>query len=262
MIMAPIRIGIVLFAGVTQLDVTGPYEILARMAEVETHLVAQTRASVRTQFGLALTPDVSFADAPQLDVVLVPGARELDVAFESDALLDFVRTQAARATYVTAVCTGSLVLGAAGLLRGYRATTHWLSMEMLASFGAIPVCERVVVDRNRMTAAGVTAGIDFGLRLAAQLRGPRVAQEIQLAIEYEPAPPFRAGSPRTAPPALVDALAEKRGCLQAQRRSLVERAALRLVEEEELADAEATGNRTSAIIEKTPQPGGTRCSSA
>lgn len=147
---------------------------------------------------------------------------------EDEALLQFLRARASGARYVTSVCTGALVLGAAGLLQGYRATTHWLSQAILALFGAEPVDERVVIDRNRITGGGVTAGIDFGLTVAAQLFGPAVAQEIQLMLEYDPAPPFHGGSPKTAPAGVVqDVIAAREGA-QSKRRLIAERAAARL----------------------------------
>jgi cyclohexyl-isocyanide hydratase len=146
---------------------------------------------------------------------------------EDEALLRFLRTQAERAAWITSVCTGALVLGAAGLLRGYRATTHWLSLDLLPYFGAVPVAERVVIDRNRATGGGVTAGIDFGLRLAAELRGEAVAQAIQLGMEYDPAPPFRSGSPRSADPRLVESVSAARRVMTDERRRIAERAAAR-----------------------------------
>jgi len=160
----------------TQLDLTGPFEVFGRLSDAQVLLVGDRE--VRSDTGLFLRPDVGLADAPQLDVLCVPGGPGVNAAMEDAALLAFLRSQAERATWVTSVCTGALVLGAAGLLRGYRATTHWLSLDLLAPFGATAVRERVVVDRNRVTGGGVTAGIDFGLRLAAELRGERAAKEI------------------------------------------------------------------------------------
>ena len=147
---------------------------------------------------------------------------------EDEPLLSFLRSQAERAAWVTSVCTGALVLGAAGLLNGYRATTHWLSLDLLPRFGAIPVRERVVLDRNRVTGGGVTAGIDFGLRLAAELRGEKVAKEIQLLMEYDPAPPYDAGSPKAAGPALVESVSTARKAIAEERRRIVDRAASKL----------------------------------
>jgi cyclohexyl-isocyanide hydratase len=220
------RIGLILFPRLTQLDLTGPYEVFGRIPDAQVVLVGAGEA--RSDTGLRLQPDVGFADAPQLEVLCVPGGPGVNAAMEDEEILAFLRLQAERAAWVTSVCTGALVLGAAGLLRGYRATTHWLSLDLLEPFGAIPVRERVVVDRDRMTGGGVTAGIDFGLRLAAELRGERVAQEIQLLMEYDPAPPFRAGSPRSAAPELVESVSSARRSLNEERRRIVARAAAKL----------------------------------
>ncbi|HYO58887.1 DJ-1/PfpI family protein [Archangium sp.] len=227
-LMNQIRIGMVLFPRLNQLDVAGAYEVFARIPDAQVSLVAETRAPTHCEFGLALTPDLTFEEAPPFDILLVPGGRGVNAAMESEPVLSFLRRQEPGATWVTSVCTGALVLGAAGLLRGYRATTHWLSLELLAPLGATPVRERVVVDRNRITGVGITAGIDFGLRLAAELRGEQVAQEIQLTLEYDPAPPFQAGSPRTAPPSLVESVSARRRALQEERSQIVTRAARRL----------------------------------
>jgi cyclohexyl-isocyanide hydratase len=213
----------VVFPELTQLDLTGPYEVFCRMSDAEVLLIGAALSPMRSEFGLTFTPDVTFTDSPQLDVLFVPGGRGISDAMQSQPLLDFLRRQAATASYVTSVCTGALVLGAAGLLEGYRATTHWLSHDLLAPLGAIPVDERVVVDRNRITGGGVTAGIDFALRVVAHLRGDRAAQEIQLTIEYDPAPPFQAGSPKVAPRDLVEELTAKRRKVQDERRKLIQR---------------------------------------
>jgi cyclohexyl-isocyanide hydratase len=218
----------VLFPGLTQLDLTGAYEVLARMPATRVLLVASTLDPVRTEWGLTIVPDVTFRDAPALDVLCVPGGWGIDARLADDELLGFLRTRGDRARYVTSVCSGALLLGAAGLLRGYRATTHWLSVDLLPLLGAEAVRQRVVRDRNRVTGAGVTAGIDFGLALAAELFGPAVAQRIQLAIEYAPAPPFDSGSPLTAPDDIRDALGRDSREVLARRRALVEAAARRL----------------------------------
>jgi cyclohexyl-isocyanide hydratase len=177
---------------------------------------------------MAIVPDATFDDAPPIDVLCVPGGWGVNARLTDDALLAFVRTRGERARYVTSVCSGALLLGAAGLLRGYRATTHWLSLDLLPLFGAESVDARVVHDGNRITGAGVTAGMDFGLALAAELFGAPVAQRIQLAIEYDPAPPFDSGSPRTAPAEIRDAVARASARTLTERRALVEHAALRL----------------------------------
>jgi cyclohexyl-isocyanide hydratase len=218
----------VLFPGLTQLDLTGAYEVLARMPGTRVSLVAATLDPVRSEWGLTISPDATFRDAPALDVLCLPGGWGVDACLGDEELLDFLRAQGERARYVTSVCSGALLLGAAGLLRGYRATTHWLSLDLLPLLGAEVVRERVVRDRNRITGAGVTAGIDFGLALAAELFGPQVAQRIQLAIEYAPAPPFDSGSPATAPDDVRRALSHDSREALARRRALVEAAARRL----------------------------------
>jgi cyclohexyl-isocyanide hydratase len=224
----PLSVGLVLFDGLTQLDLTGPYEVLARMPDTRVHLVAATRAPVRSEWGMAIVPDATFDDAPPIDVLCVPGGWSVNARLTDDALLAFLRARAARPRYVTSVCSGALLLGAAGLLRGYRATTHWLSLDLLPLFGAEAVDARVVRDRDRITGAGVTAGIDFGLALAAELFGVAVAQRIQLAIEYDPAPPFDSGSPRAAPADVRAAVTRASEHALVERRALAERASRRL----------------------------------
>jgi cyclohexyl-isocyanide hydratase len=218
----------VLFDGLTQLDLTGPYEVLARMPGTRVHLVAATHEPVRSEWGMVIVPDSTFDAAPPLDVVCVPGGWGVNARLADDTLLAFLRARSERARYVTSVCSGALLLGAAGLLRGYRATTHWLSLDLLPLFGAQAVASRVVHDRNRMTGAGVTAGIELGLSLAAELFGAPAAQRIQLAIEYDPAPPFDSGSPRTAPAGVRAAVARASQRALAERRTLAERASRRL----------------------------------
>ncbi len=218
----------VLFDDLTQLDLTGPYEVLARMPNTRVQLVAERGDAVRSEGGLRIVPDVTFADAPPYDVLCVPGGWGVNLQLENEAMLAFLARQGAQARYVTSVCSGALLLGAAGLLRGYRATTHWMSLEMLPLFGAEAVRERVVRDRNRITGAGVTAGIDFGLVLTRELFGLAAAETIQLALEYQPAPPFDSGSPEHAPAAVRDAVLDKSRTVRSARRAIVERAATRL----------------------------------
>lgn len=224
---APLTVGMVLFDGLTQLDLTGPYEVLARMPDTRVHLIAATLAPVRSEWGLVIMPDATFDDAPRIDVLCVPGGWSVNARLEDEQLLAFLRDRGEQARYITSVCSGALLLGAAGLLRGYRATTHWLSLDLLPLLGAEPVEARVVRDRNRITAAGVSAGIDFGLALAAELFGETVAESIQLAIEYDPAPPFNSGSPRTASSDVRAALSRASERTLRERRMLVERAAAR-----------------------------------
>jgi cyclohexyl-isocyanide hydratase len=219
---SPLSVGMLLFEGVTQLDLTGPYEVLSRMPNTRVSLLASTMKPVRSEWGLTITPDVALSEAPQLDVLCVPGGWGVNALLTNERLLDFLRAQGEGARYVTSVCSGALVLGAAGLLRGYRATTHWMSLDLLTLFGATPVAERVVRDRNRITGAGVTAGIDFSLVLAAELFGESVAQGIQLAIEYEPSPPFDSGSPRTAPEEVREAVSRAGASSLAQRRAIID----------------------------------------
>jgi cyclohexyl-isocyanide hydratase len=178
---------------------------------------------------LTLTPTTTFADCPQLDVICVPGGGGADDIVNDEEVLDFLRKQAANAKYVTSVCTGSLALGAAGLLKGYRAATHWSAMEMLALFGATPTRTRVCIDRNRITGGGVTAGIDFALTLVSMLVDRTTAEAIQLRLEYNPAPPFNAGSPDTAPAEVLAILRERGAPGQARRIEAVKRAAERVM---------------------------------
>ncbi len=206
-----LEIGSLLFEGLDQIDLTGPFEVLSRIPNSTYRLYGKTADTVRDLKGLRLTPDAALADAPRLDVLHVPGGFGQEALMEDDAVLAWLRQQAAGARSVFSVCTGALICGAAGLLRGRRATTHWASFHLLPFFGAIPVNERVVVDGNWVFAAGVTAGIDGALRLAAELRGPAVAQAIQLQMVYAPEPPFSSGTPETAPPAI---LAQARHALQ------------------------------------------------
>ena len=222
------HIGLLLFPRLTQLDLTGPFEVFANTPGATVHLVWKTRDPVAAITGMRITPDTTFAECPQLDVLCVPGGTGVAALMEDAEVLDFVRRQAAGARYVTSVCTGALVLGAAGLLRGTRATTHWASHDFLATLGAIPTEGRVVRDGNIFTGGGVTAGIDFALTLVGEMCGADVAQAIQLQIEYAPAPPFDAGSPRTAPAAVLD-MARARGAgMRAEREALMGRVAARL----------------------------------
>jgi cyclohexyl-isocyanide hydratase len=222
--MSSLSVGLLVFPHMTQLDATGPYEVFARLPGVAVHLMARTRAPVVTEWGLTLLPTCALEEAPALDLMCVPGGAGIRALIEDDSVLDFLAARCEQARYVTSVCTGALVLGAAGLLRGYRATTHWLSLDLLPLVGAEPVEARVVVDRNRITGGGVTAGIDFALTVAAEIASEAVAQEIQLLMEYAPAPPFASGSPGSAPPDLVAMLHARRSPLQLERRRLLEAA--------------------------------------
>ncbi|MCA1711417.1 MAG: DJ-1/PfpI family protein [Actinobacteria bacterium] len=200
-------IAITLFDGITALDAVGPYEVLSRVPGASVQFVATVPGLKRDQLGsLGLQADLSLADVPRCDVVLVPGGPGTAVAASDPELLDWLRQVDQTTTWTTSVCTGALLLGAAGLLQGRRATTHWLSTDKLADHGATWTDLRVVVDGKYMSAAGVSAGMDMALALAAELADDVVAQAIQLSVEYDPQPPYSAGSPATAPPAIVEHL--------------------------------------------------------
>jgi cyclohexyl-isocyanide hydratase len=222
------RIGMLIFPRLTQLDMTGPYEVLARLSDTEVMLIARTLDPVTTDRGMQILPSVTYAGCPPLDVVMVPGGPGQQDLMEDEETLGFLRRQAATAKYITSVCTGSLVLGAAGLLEGRRATCHWAALEILPLLGAIPVRERVVVDGNVITGAGVASGIDFALTLTALMDGEEAARAIQLQIEYDPAPPFHSGSPKTASPALVETLKARGAKLAEERRTVAARVGKKL----------------------------------
>jgi cyclohexyl-isocyanide hydratase len=221
----PLQIGLLVFPKVTQLDLTGPLQVFSSVPGAKVHLVWKRIEPVPSDTALALTPTISFADCPQLDVICVPGGMGADDMANDEETLAFLRKQAEGAKYVTSVCTGSLVLGAAGLLKGYRATTHWSAIDFLSAFGAIPTRTRVCTDRNRITGGGVTAGIDFALTLVSELVDRRTAEAIQLRLEYNPMPPFNAGSPDTAPAEILAVMREKMAASQARRGELIARAA-------------------------------------
>ena len=196
----------VLFDNVTQLDFSGPVQFLSRLPGATTHVVSKDGKAVTTDCGFSILPTNSFADCPQADIICVPGGHGVREAIGDTGIVDFIREQAKDATWVTSVCTGSFILGAAGLLQGKRATTHWAYTQLLAFFGATHQQERVVRDGNLVTAGGVTSGIDFALELIALAKGDDVARTIQLALEYDPAPPFNDGHPSRAAQPLVDGL--------------------------------------------------------
>ncbi|MGB3722697.1 MAG: DJ-1/PfpI family protein [Pacificimonas sp.] len=198
------HIGFLPYPNMTQLDMTGPAQVLGRMPGAKLHFVWKDREPVFDDLGLGFLPTTTFADCPPLDMVCVPGGYGCAAMMRDEAVLDWLRAQGEIAHYVTSVCTGSLVLAAAGLLTGKRAACHWAWREQLALFGAIPVAERVVEDGNIITGGGVTAGIDFGFRIIETLHGRDVAESIQLALEYDPAP-LGGGTPETARPEIVEA---------------------------------------------------------
>lgn len=223
-----LEIGLLLYPKLTQLDLTGPLEVFWRMSNTGVHLLWKTRDPVSSDRGLTLCPTMTLEECPALDVVVVPGGAG-QVALMDDAdVLGFLVKQAATARYVASVCTGSLVLGAAGLLKGRRATCHWMALDQLALLGATPVAERVVIDGPIVTGGGVTAGIDFGLTLVANLRGIAEAERIELEIEYSPQPPFHTGSPESAGPERVAAVRKRYGPFLEARREATLRAKARL----------------------------------
>jgi len=193
-----IHIGFLLFPNVTQLDLTGPAQILSRVPGAKVHLAWKKIEPVMTDVGFSINPTTSFAECPALDVLCVPGGMGMGDQLNDAETIAFLRKQGAGARYVTSVCNGSLLLGAAGLLKGYKSACHWMWRQYLPLFGAEPLAARVVRDRNRFSGGGVTAGIDFGLTLAAELGGEELAKSLQLMFEYDPQPPFDCGSPEKA----------------------------------------------------------------
>ncbi len=215
-------IGLLLFPGITQLDLTGPLEVLRRIPDSRLHLLWKTLDAVRADSGLGLLPTTTYRECPALDMILVPGGPGQIPLMEDDETLALLERAAASARYVTSVCTGALVLGAAGLLRGRRATTHWAYLDLLGALGAVVTRERVVVDGPFVTAGGVTAGIDFGLAIAAEVAGARVAQEIALELEYDPAPRFP-GDPRGAEEEIRRSVERRQAPRREERRAVVDR---------------------------------------
>lgn len=217
-----------LFPGLTQLDLTGPAQFLSRMPGATMDLVWKSRDPVVSDAGFAIVPTATFADVPRADILCIPGGVGVSDVMNDDEAMAWIRIVGADAQWVTSVCTGSLILGAAGLLRGYKATTHWAWHHHLALFGAEPVKARTVFDRNRVTGGGVTAGIDFALALIAAVSGAAVAQTLQLGLEYDPAPPFDTGSPEKAGSAIVGAYTAAVSASFPAREAEIRAAALRL----------------------------------
>ncbi|MBV8616026.1 MAG: DJ-1/PfpI family protein [Acetobacteraceae bacterium] len=238
-----LQIGSLLFEGVDQIDLTGPFEVLSRIPNATYRIFGKTAGPVRDLKGLRLTPDAALEDAPPLDVLHVPGGFGQEALMEDEAVLAWLRRQAAGARSVFSVCTGALLLGAAGLLKGRRATTHWASFHLLPLFGAIPVDQRVAVDGAWVFAAGVTAGIDGALRLAAELRGEDAARAIQLHMVYAPEPPFDSGTPETAPPAILEQARRATAAITARREATARRVAARLG-----VDLPAAGNSDPGMV--------------
>jgi len=223
-----LRSGLVVFPKLTQLDLTGPYEVLARLPGAETLLLWKSMDPVRSEHGLTILPMATFSSCPTPDLILVPGGAGINPLLEDAEFLAFLRRAVANARYIVGVCTGSLLLGAAGLLRGRRAATHWMSRDLLRAFGAEPVAHRVVVDGNVFTGGGVTAGIDVALTVAAEIAGREAAEAIQLGIEYDPLPPFSSGSPERAEPAVLSGVLARAEARQRDRAARVARAAVSL----------------------------------
>jgi cyclohexyl-isocyanide hydratase len=207
--MSVFNVGFVIFPQLTQLDFTGPLQVLARLPQSAMHIIAKSATPVPSDCGLSLVPTHTFANCPNLDLICIPGGFGVCEVIGDKETIDFVRQQARDAKYVTSVCTGAFVLGAAGLLQGRRATTHWAYTDLLPLVGATHEKARVVKDGGIITAGGVTSGIDFGLTIAAEVAGESRAQAIQLSIEYDPAPPFNAGHPDRAPAAAKQALSDR-----------------------------------------------------
>jgi cyclohexyl-isocyanide hydratase len=218
------KIGFLIFENVTQLDFTAPFEVFARMPQSEVFLISKDMNAVKSDKGLSVNPTHTFENCPQLDLICVPGGGGISEVIEDEKALNFLKSQAQNAKYITSVCTGSIVLAVAGLLDGYKATTHWLSIDLLRKFKNIEVVEdRVVKDRNRFTGGGVTAGIDFALTIAAEIYGESIAKEIQLIIEYNPQPPFRSGSPKLVDVEILNKVISSRNEIQNQRLEQIDR---------------------------------------
>lgn len=221
-------IGLLIFPRMTQLDFTGPFAVFARIPETKVHVLWKRIEPVVSDTGLAILPTTTLDDCPDLDLICIPGGPGQIALMDDEQLIAFVREKGERAKFVTSVCTGSLVLGAAGLLKGYKAGTHWMSRDQLAYFGATPVARRIVVDRNRITGGGVTAGIDLALYVASLVTDEPTARVIQLSLEYNPEPPFKSGSPEGAGPEMVAAVRQRAAEMLSNRLAATKRAAARL----------------------------------
>jgi cyclohexyl-isocyanide hydratase len=226
--MEPIKVAFLVYPEVTQLDFTGPAQVLSRLGMAKVDYVWKDMAPVPTDAGFSILPTATFADIDAADILCIPGGIACVDMMEDDETLAWVRHIGEKARWVTSVCTGSLILGAAGLLHGYRAACHWAWRDHLSLFGAEPVAERVVFDRNRVTGGGVTAGIDFAFALTAAVRGEDHARLIQLALEYDPAPPLDSGSPERAGEALLAAYHQRMASLAPGRDERIRAAAARL----------------------------------
>jgi cyclohexyl-isocyanide hydratase len=223
--MSKFQIGMLIFSDMTNLDFAAPLEVFARMPDTEVHILAKDRSAVKTDVGSFVLPTMAIGEAPPLNLIFVGGGPGINALLEDEEILHFLAEQGLKADWVTSVCTGALVLGAAGLLRGYKAATHWAAMEALRLLGAEPTDNRVVIDRNRVTGGGVTAGIDFALTIVALLHGETVAQSLQLWMEYNPEPPFQSGSPKIAPAAIVERVRAGAAALTGERIAIAKRVA-------------------------------------
>jgi cyclohexyl-isocyanide hydratase len=226
--MPETRINLLLFSAVTQLDLTGPYEVLVRMPGAKIELVGATKDPVTSDRGLMIVPTTTREAAPACDLLVVPGGPGTDDAILDPEWVKFVREQAAKARWIFGICTGSLLLGAAGLLKGRRSGGHWLARDLLTQFGATVVDDRMVIDGNIFTSGGVTAGIDMAFRVVAEIAGEEAAKRIQLQIEYDPEPPFRSGTPFTASPETIAAQRESGAARRKIREAAVAKAAAAL----------------------------------
>jgi cyclohexyl-isocyanide hydratase len=223
-----IRIAVIVFPQMDQMDLTGPFAVFSRLPNAKVQLLWKNTEAVRDQGGLGLVPDASFDEASQIDLLVVPGGAGQEELMEDEEILRFIRERAAKALCVFSICTGSLICGAAGLLVSRKATTHWRSFELLKYFGAVPIDQRVVIDGKLVTAAGLTSGIDGALRVAAMLRGDEAAKAIQLELQYAPEPPFDCGSPKNAPAKMVAETKRQFAELFDRRLATAKRAAKRL----------------------------------
>lgn len=217
-----LQIALIAFPNITQLDLTAPLEVFSRFPDAKVSIIAETLEPIVSEKGFRFLPDAMFENAPDVDIIFIPGGPGISEAMENKKLMDFLVRQSHHAQYITSVCTGALILAQAGLLDGYKATTHWLSLDLLRLYKKIKVTEkRVVVDGNRITGGGVTAGIDMALVLAEKIYGANIAQSIQLMIEYNPKPPFKSGSPKLAPPEIVEKIKSQRKEIQEKRRTQI-----------------------------------------
>ena len=223
----PEEIAMLIYPGMTALDLIGPQQVFGYVMGCKVHMVAKTSEFVTSDTGVSIPPTKTFADCPDpIDILFVPGGGTGTISLMRDKeTLAFLTSRAKNAKYVTSVCSGSLVLAAAGLLRGYKATSHWAVRDVLADFGAEVVAKRVVEDRNRITAGGITSGIDFGLHLAKRMRGDEYAQALELTLEYDPQPPFHSGTPETAPPAILEQMKRMYAPLSASARAVAKQTA-------------------------------------